>query len=58
MTAAAKPTLQSDDRTNASVAAVIDPDELEEARQDPRVRRFLADAEAYVAELEAEGRSL
>lgn len=41
-----------------SVAAVIDAEELEEARHDPRVESFLAEADAYLAELEAQGRSL
>jgi hypothetical protein len=35
---------------------VIDEQELEEARRDPRVRQFLADADAYVKKLRREGR--
>ncbi len=58
MSAATDHTLQPEDPTTAPIAAVIDADELEEAKQDPRVRRFLADSEAFVAELESEGRSL
>jgi hypothetical protein len=37
--------------------AVIDTAELEAARQDPRVRSFLAEADAYLVELEREGRN-
>ncbi len=58
MPATAEQTPQSDDRSNASVAAVIEAEELREAKRDPRITRFLADAEAYVAQLESEGRSL
>ena len=37
--------------------AVIDESELVEAQNDSRVRTFLEDADAYLAELEAEGRN-
>lgn len=37
--------------------AVIDESELVEAQSDSRVRTFLEDADAYLAELEAEGRN-
>jgi hypothetical protein len=39
------------------VAAVVDADELEVARHDPRVKAFLADADAYLAEVERQGRN-
>lgn len=38
--------------------AVIDADELDAARRDPRVRAFLMKADAYLGELERQGRSL
>lgn len=36
------------------VAAVVDADELEEARRDPRVRTFLDEADSYLADLQRE----
>ncbi|HUB72764.1 MAG TPA: hypothetical protein VL979_01855 [Solirubrobacteraceae bacterium] len=39
------------------VVAVVDEAELETARHDPRVRSFLAEADAYLVELERRGRS-
>ncbi len=39
------------------IVAVIDAEELEAARQDPRVRSFVADADAYLVELERQGRN-
>lgn len=39
------------------VAAVVDAADLESARRDPRVKAFLADADAYVAEVERQGRN-
>ena len=38
-------------------AAVIDAAELDEARRDPRVRGFIAEADRYLAELERAGRN-
>jgi hypothetical protein len=40
-----------------SVAAVIDAEELSEAQRDPRVAAFLEEADAYLAELERQGRN-
>jgi hypothetical protein len=39
------------------IAAVIDAAEFETARQDPRVRSFLTEADAYLVELEQQGRN-
>lgn len=39
------------------IVAVIDATELETARQDPRVRSFLTEADAYLVELEQQGRN-
>ena len=39
------------------IVAVIDMAEFEAARQDPRVRSFLTEAAAYLAELEQQGRN-
>jgi hypothetical protein len=39
------------------IVAVVDPAEFDAARQDPRVRSFLAEADAYLAELEQQGRN-
>ena len=39
------------------IVAVIDTAEFEEARRDPRVRSFLTEADAYLAELEQQGRN-
>jgi hypothetical protein len=38
-------------------AAVIDATELEESRRDPRVRSFLTEADAYLVEIEQQGRN-
>jgi hypothetical protein len=39
------------------IVTVIDTAEFEAARQDPRVRSFLTEADAYLAELEQQGRN-
>jgi hypothetical protein len=39
------------------IVAVIDTAEFEAARRDPRVRSFLTEADAYLAELEQQGRN-
>jgi hypothetical protein len=39
------------------IVAVIDAAEFETARQDPRVRSFLNEADAYLVELERQGRN-
>lgn len=39
------------------VVAVIDATEFEAARQDPRVRSFLTEADAYLVEVEQQGRN-
>jgi hypothetical protein len=39
------------------IVAVIDTAEFEAAREDPRVRSFLAEADAYLVELEQQGRN-
>jgi len=39
------------------IVAVIDAAELETARQDPRVRSFLNEADAYLVELEQQDRN-
>jgi hypothetical protein len=39
------------------IVAVIDTAEFEAARQDPRVRSFLTEADAYLVELEQQGRN-
>lgn len=39
------------------IVAVIDAAEFEAARQDQRVRLFLTEADAYLAELEQQGRN-
>jgi hypothetical protein len=39
------------------IAAVIDTEEFEAARQDPRVRSFLTEADAYLVKLEQQGRN-
>jgi hypothetical protein len=45
------------DDPSDDVVAVIDPAELKAARQDPRVRSFVAEADAYLNELEQQGRN-
>lgn len=42
---------------SGEVVAVIDADEFAEAQRDPRLAKFAADAEAYMAELERDGRN-
>jgi hypothetical protein len=37
---------------------VVDTDELEDARRDPRVREFEREADAFVAALERKGRNI
>jgi hypothetical protein len=39
------------------IVAVIDAAQLDAARQDPRVRSFPAEADAYLVELEQQGRN-
>ncbi|HTR89686.1 MAG TPA: hypothetical protein VMG62_06215 [Solirubrobacteraceae bacterium] len=39
------------------IAAVVDTAEFEAAQRDPRVRSFLAEADAYLVELEQQGRN-
>jgi hypothetical protein len=39
------------------VVAVIDTAEFEAARRDPRVRSFLTESDAYLVELERQGRN-
>jgi len=39
------------------IVAVVDPTEFDAARQDPRVRSFLAESDAYLVELEQQGRN-
>jgi hypothetical protein len=39
------------------IVAVIDAPQFEAARQDQRVRSFLAEADAYLVELEQQGRN-
>jgi hypothetical protein len=39
------------------IVAVIDAAQFEAARQDPRVRSFIAEADAYLVELEQQGRN-
>ncbi len=38
------------------IVAVVDAEELDEARRDPRVRAFVAEADAYLADVERRGR--
>lgn len=38
------------------VVAVVDVEELEAARRDPRVRAFHEEADSYLADLQREGR--
>lgn len=40
-----------------SVVATVDSAELDAARSDPRVKSFLMEADAYLTELEREGRN-
>ncbi len=39
------------------IVAVVDRAEFKAAQQDPRVRSFLAEADAYLVELEQQGRN-
>jgi hypothetical protein len=41
----------------SGAAAVITEEDLEAARRDPRVQAFLEEADAYVAELDRQGRN-
>ena len=41
-----------------SMVAVVDEAEFEAAQHDPRVRAFLNEADAYLADLERHGRNL
>jgi hypothetical protein len=43
--------------TPEEIVAVIDAAEFEVARQDPRVRSFLDEADAHLIELEQQGRN-
>lgn len=47
-----------DDVERDEPVALIDADELEAARRDPRVHAFLEDADAYLADLARQGRDL
>jgi hypothetical protein len=48
---------QRQDLDDEAVVAVIDAAEFEAAQNDPRVRSFLKKADAYLAELEQQGRN-
>jgi hypothetical protein len=39
------------------IVAVVDRAEFDSARQDPRVRSFLVEADAYLVQLEQQGRN-
>lgn len=43
--------------SSEEVVAVIDTAEFEAAQRDPRVRSFLTEADAYLVELEQQGRN-
>jgi hypothetical protein len=47
----------SSDLHRQAVVAVIDSAEFEAAENDPRVRSFLKEADAYLTELERQGRN-
>jgi hypothetical protein len=48
---------QRQDLHEETVVAVVDTAELKAAQNDPRVRSFLKEADAYLAELEQQGRN-
>jgi hypothetical protein len=48
---------QRQDLHDEAVVAVIDAAEFEAAQNDPRVRSFLEEADAYLADLEQQGRN-
>lgn len=48
---------QQQDLHEETVVAVVDTAELKAAQNDPRVRSFLKEADAYLAELEQQGRN-
>lgn len=50
-------TTSRQDPHEETVVAVVEPAELEAAQNDPRVRAFLDEADAYLAELEQQGRN-
>ncbi len=39
------------------IVAVVDAEEFDEARRDPRVRAFVAEADAYLADVERHARN-
>ncbi len=45
------------DELPEEIVAVIDTAEFEAARRDPRVKLFLTEADAYLVELEQQGRN-
>jgi hypothetical protein len=50
-------TSQQHELGQETVVAVVDAAEFEAAQSDPRVRAFLDEADAYLAELEQQGRN-
>lgn len=52
-----KPSAHQESPWDESVVAVVEEAELEAARRDPRVRAFLDEADAYLADLERQGRN-
>jgi hypothetical protein len=48
---------QQQDLHEEAVVAVVDTAELKAAQNDPRVRSFLKEADAYLAEFEQQGRN-
>jgi hypothetical protein len=48
---------QRQDLHEEAFAAIVDAADLEAARRDPRVRSFLKEADAYLADLERQGRN-
>jgi hypothetical protein len=52
-----KTTHSRGDSKDSDAAAVIDAAELEAARDDPRVQAFFEEADAYVTDLERQGRN-
>lgn len=53
-----KPSVSQRQAFPESVVAVVDAAELEAAQKDPLVRSFLEEADAYLADLERQGRNL